>query len=366
MKVWKLDPASTPRLVWLLTNSFLALAELGLTLPDLPRLLLDTAWRAQLLPRLRHEGVRAFFAFQFPKSEGAVHQWVTPVLNKIGGLVFDRDMRLMLAGKPTFTFREVLDQGLVLLVNLSKGVLGEGSSALLGAFIVAHLQKAALARADTEKRAPYYLYLDEFQHYTTDNIQDILSESRKYGLSLQLCHQYLDQLSPDLYSAVLNTTGTIVCFRVGYHDACQLVKEVFPSRDFLASSTPLETLLGPFGPWLPLGAGGHSEPLGWEGLAHLLANQAPREFWVRRRGPYLPIQQRTLDIPDPVLTPALEARLRELLDASGARYGRLKGDVQRELAGNPPGPEPDTSGEGRAEGQRDDGAGFAPVPWWGN
>lgn len=366
VKVWKLDPASTPRLVWLLTNSFLALAELGLALPDLPRLLLDTAWREQLLPRIRHEGVRAFFAFQFPRSEGAIHQWVTPVLNKIGGLVFDRDIRLLLAGKPTFSFRQVLDRGLVLLVNLSKGVLGEGSSALLGAFIVAHLQKAALARADTGKREPYYLYLDEFQNYTTDNIKDILSESRKYGLSLQLCHQYLDQLSPDLYSAVLNTTGTLVCFRVGYHDAWQLVKEVFPSRDFLASSAGLEIPLGPFGLWLPCGAGGRSEPLGWEGLAHLLANQAPREFWVRRRGAYLPLKQRTLDMPDPVSTPELEARLRLLLDTSGARYGRLKRDVERELGRGRSGPAPGASRDGRAEGQREDGAGLDDVPLWGS
>lgn len=366
VKMWKLDPTSTPRMVWLLTNSFLALAELGLALPDLPRLLLDAAWRAQLLPRIRHAGVRAFFELQFPRSEGAVHQWVTPVLNKIGGLVFDRDIRLMLAGKPTFTFRDVLDSRLVLLVNLPKGILGEGSSALLGALIVAHLQKAALARADTREREPYYLYLDEFQNYTTANIQDILSESRKYGLSLVLAHQYLDQLSPDLYSAVLNTVGTIVCFRVSYHDACQLVREVFPTRDSLASSTQLEVPLGPLGLWLPLGSEGRGEPLGWEELAHLLANQAPREFWVRRRGPYLPIRQRTLDMPDPVPTPELEARLRLLLDTSSARYGRLREEMQRELDRDPPGLELGASGNGCYAGRPKGRAEVEGVPWWGN
>src|SRR5207253_475749 len=125
-------------------------------------------------------------------------------------------------------FRKILDGNRVLLVNLTKGILGEGNSAMLGAFIVAHLQQAALSRADTRKREPFYLYLDEFQNYTTDNIKDILAESRKYGLSLILAHQYLKQLAGDLQAAVLNTAGTLACFRVGYQDASLLAREIFP------------------------------------------------------------------------------------------------------------------------------------------
>ena len=176
VKIWSIDPASAPRLIRLLMNTLLALMDLDLSLPDLPRFLLDSGFRERMLLALANESVRNYFSFEFPTSPGAAQQWVTPVLNRLGGLLFDPDIRLMLAGRATFDFREVLDRRLVLLVNLPKGTIGEGASALLGAFIVAQLQKAALGRADTDQREPFYLYLDEFQNYTTDNIQDILSE----------------------------------------------------------------------------------------------------------------------------------------------------------------------------------------------
>ena len=94
----------------------------------------------------------------------------------------------------------------------------------------------SLSPTNLRRAKNFYLYLDEFQNYTTDNIKDILSESRKYGLCLTLANQYLEQISPNLKSAVLNTSGTIICFRVGYQDAYQLAKEIFPSPDF--STTP--------------------------------------------------------------------------------------------------------------------------------
>jgi hypothetical protein len=326
-KIWKLDTSSTPRLVWLLTNTFLALADLGLSLLDLRRFLLDPAFREPLLPRLAHDGVRAFFSLEFPQSPAAVQQWATPVLNKLGGLLFDTDIRQILAGRPTFSFREVLDRQLVLLANLSKGTLGEGSSALVGAFIVACLQKAALARADSSEREPFYLYLDEFQNYTTDNIKDILSESRKYGLSLILAHQYLDQLAPDLRSAVLNTIGSLACFRVGYHDASQLAKEIFPAPDYL-SWTTREIKLDFLGP-VPLPrVETQMKPFGWENLALELANLPPRVFWIRRRGPYVPLRQRTLDVADPQLTDELQGWLSALRTAAGQHYGRPKGEAR--------------------------------------
>jgi hypothetical protein len=330
VKIWKLSTASTPRLIWLLSNSFLALSSLGLTLLDLPRFLLDKAFRESLLPRLANERARAFFLFEFPKTQGAIHQWTTPLLNKIGSLIFDPDLRLMLAGGSKLDFRTVLDRRLILLVNLPKGILGEGTSALLGAFIVAHLQKAALSRANTRRRTPYFLYLDEFQNYTTDNIKDILSESRKYALSLILAHQYLDQLSSDLRSAVLNTAGTLICFRVGYHDARQLVYDIFPSPDFLAVSErgfKFNRVGGlPF-----LAVDERQKSLRWEGLAQVLTKLPPRQFWSRRRGTYTPIKRRTLEMPDPIITPRIRSMRLKLLDISGQKFGKLKHDVQREL-----------------------------------
>lgn len=332
IKIWRLDAANSPRMIWLLTNTFLALSNLGLTLLDLPRFLLDNAYRERLLPKISQESARAYFDFEFPKNQNAVHQWVTPVLNKIGGLIFDPDLRLMFVSDAKLNFREVLDKRLILLVNLPKGILGESPSALLAAFIVAHIQKAALSRTDVSVRPPFYLYLDEFQNYTTDNIQDILSESRKYALSLVLAHQYLDQLSSDLRSAVLNTAGTLVCFRVGYQDAYQLAKEIFPSPDFLTVSDARVKFNRPglYSPLLSIIQ--RNKLIGWDGLAQLLTQLPLREFWCRQRGLIDPIKQRTLDIPDLVLTTEMKANKRELIDIVGQKFGRLKQDVRGEYS----------------------------------
>jgi len=160
------------------------------------------------------------------------------------------------------------------------------------------------------------LYLDEFQNYTTHNIIDILSESRKYALSLTLAHQFLDQLPNELKQAVLNTSGTIACFRVGYHDAKILVKEIFPSPDYeyQINMRPLSGI-----PFL--------QKLGWEGLALKLANLQPREFWYRRRGAYNPVKQHSYSMPDPFYTRDLKYRIKALRDTSGYNFARRKETV---------------------------------------
>jgi hypothetical protein len=245
-------------------------------------------------------------------------------------LIYDPDLRLMLAGKTRLNFREVLDRKLILLVNLPKGILGEGPSALLAAFFVAHMQKAALSRANTSVRSPYHLYLDEFQNYTTDNIKDILSESRKYALSLTLAHQYLDQLSPDMCSAVLNTAGTLVSFRVGYQDAYRLAKEIFPAPDFLSDAN-LKFKLSQFGKVPFLTFEELQKPYGWDGLAQVLTKLPHRGFWARRRGTHIPTRHRTFDMPTPRLTSQIRENIREMQDMSGQRFGRLKAEVQSEV-----------------------------------
>lgn len=322
-KIWKLDPTRAPRMVWLLMNTFLALVALNLTLLDLPKFLIDEAYRESLLSRVPLPAVRQYFEIEFPKSASGVHQWVTPLLNKIGTLIFDPDIRLIFAGKSTIDFRQIMDNEMILLVNLSKGILGENMSALLAAFIVAHIQKTALSRADTTHRVPFYFYLDEFQNYTTDNIIDILSESRKYSLSLILAHQFLDQLPAKLRSAVINTSGTIACFRMGYHDARILAKEIFPGPDFMqhikTNGRMLNTRLFP-SPRL--------EDIGWDGLALELANLESRQFWSRRRGPYDPIKQYSFNMADPIYTPELKQKMQELRDFSGQRFARKKSDLK--------------------------------------
>jgi hypothetical protein len=330
IKIWQVDTASAPRMIRLLTFTFLALAELGLRLADLPRFLQDEEWREELLSHTTHLEVVNYFQFEFPKNEGGKHQWITPVLNKVGALFFDNDVRLIFSAKSTINFRRVLDDGLILLVNLSKGQLAEGNSALLGAFIVAHIQKAALARPEGASRKPFYLYLDEFQNYTTDNIKDVLSESRKYGLSLILAHQFLSQLSHDLLGAVLNTTGAIASFRVGYEDASTLSRELFPPGYVeIAHSEVKFRHVGRYTVF-PF-PHQETETLLHEERAALLTQLDHREFWVKRRGPYVPSKQRTLDMPDPVMSEGLLKARGQLLEISGQRYGRLKQEVREEL-----------------------------------
>lgn len=329
MKIWKMDTTSYPRMLRLISYSFLTLAEFGMTLVDLPRFLNDSDWRAGLVSRTAFPEVADYFRYEFPSKEGGIHQWITPVLNKIGPLIFDPDERLMLGSRSTINFRKILDDKLILLVDLSKGILGEGSSALLGAFIVAHLQQAALSRADTRHPGQFFLYLDEFQNYTTDNIRDILSESRKYGLSLILAHQYLDQLAGELRGAVLNTAGTMVCMRLGYHDASIIAREMFPPGALKETRQEigfkrLAKFPVPFfeEKW---------EPLNHEALVTLLTQLRPREFWTKRRGPEPPVKQRTIKLPEIEPTPELVQARKELITLSGRRFGRLKAEVREEL-----------------------------------
>lgn len=334
IKIWKLDTSSMPRMLRLITYSFLTLAEFGLSLVDLPRFLNDTLWRESLISRTRYREVADYFHHEFPTKEGAVHQWITPVLNKIGPLIFDPDVRLMLGTKSTINFRKVLDEKLILLVNLSKGILGEGNSAILGAFIVAHLQQAALSRANSRKRDIFFLYLDEFQNYTTDNIKDILSESRKYGLSLILAHQYLDQLAIDLRGAVLNTPGIVASFRLGYEDASILAREIFPPGYLQETRQELD-LVRMAGQRIPLFQE-RNEVLKHQALVNELTQLRSREFWTKQRGPHPPVKQRALFMPEPVLDKQLFEARRRLIEISGKRFGRLKAEVRKEMANGKP------------------------------
>ncbi|MBI3732801.1 MAG: hypothetical protein HY259_05005 [Chloroflexi bacterium] len=328
VKIWQIDPSESPRMLRLLSHTFLALSEHHLSLVDLPPFLCDSVWRGQLLQRTRDPALASYFQHEFPRSESAIQQWTTPVLNKVGPLIFDPDVRLMLGARSTIHFRQILDHERILLVNLSKGLLSEGNSALLGAFLMAQLQQAALSRADSGLRRPFYLYLDEFQNYTTDHIKDVLSESRKYSLSLVLAHQYLDQLPDDLRGAVLNTTGTLACFRVGHADASVLAKEIFP-LDFLSNARADPRLRG-WGRFLSplIGEDGRSGTA--EALAALLTNLKERQFWAKRRGPHRPVKQRTLEMPVPSPSHVLAQARQQLRATAGTRYGMLKTEARKQ------------------------------------
>jgi len=329
VRLWKLDATQAPRAVWLMTNTFLALAALNLTLLDLPKFLLNKYFRDKHLPLLPQDltMVRRYFFEEFPKSAGGARQWTLPILNKLGGLLFDTDIRLMVSGTPALDFRRLMDERAIVLVNMPKGILGEDTASLMAAFIVAMFQKAALSRADVsleaDARPQYFLYLDEFQNYTTQNISDILAESRKYGLSLVLAHQYLGQLSKELQDAVLNTVGTLACFRVGSEDAMTLARYVFADSDYQMKtewrfSVRDTTSL----PHLQLAE--QRSPYGWDKLAATLATQPTRAFWMRRKGNGQPRSLRTLDVFAETHTPLLDLQITALRKSNGMKQGIAK------------------------------------------
>ncbi len=152
-------------------------------------------------------------------------------MNKIGEFLTSIPLRNIVGQKEnTFDLRKVMDEGKILIVNLAKGKIGEGNSSLLGAMMIAKIQLAALSRANLpeEKRKSFYLYVDEFHNFITLSFADILSESRKYGLSLTLAHQYIEQIDEKIRAAVFGNVGTLISFRVGAEDAKYLSREFYP------------------------------------------------------------------------------------------------------------------------------------------
>jgi len=230
-----------PRLEYILRNAIMALLEYpDSTLVDVPRLLTDDAFRKEVVQLVTNQQVKDFWFQEFEKySKWYKADASSPILNKIGQFLTTLPIRNVVAQKKSsFDVREVMDRRKILIVNLSKGKIGEDSTALLGAMLVTKLQLAALSRADIpeEQRIPFYLYVDEVHNFLTESFADILSEARKYGLRLILAHQYIRQLDEKIRDAVFGNVGTIISFRVGVKDANYLSKEfdpVFTESDFV-------------------------------------------------------------------------------------------------------------------------------------
>ena len=324
LKIWKLKPNDAPRMNWLMANTFTALSDLGLSISATTRFLLDMDYRLGLLDQIKNESARAYFQWEFPQTKAGVQQWVTPLLNKLGSFLHDPDIAAMFTEAKGMNFQTQMNQRRIILVHIPKGILGENTSNLMGAFIVAQIQQAALSRNTSSDRKPYYLYLDEFQNYTADNISDILSESRKYELSMVLAHQYLDQLDRQIQSAVLNTSGTIACFRVGFEDALRLAKNIFPTKDFNVRVNTRVEFRRQASILIPR-ITEEKERGGWDKLAYLISNQNNREFWVRTRTSRTPLHLRSKHVGTIHRSKQLDENIRNLVDMSGRRYARLKG-----------------------------------------
>ncbi len=224
------------RMEHVLRNSLYALLERDdATLPSILRLYADETWRKEVTGRIRNETVRRFWRHEFEQYHFRQRaDAVAPIQNKLGALLSDPTLhRILVEPERPVRFRSLMDEGRVLLVNLSKGQLGEDSSALLGGFIASTIGLAAFSRADSQAdtRRPFFLYMDEFQSFTTLMLANMMSELRKYGVGLTLAHQYFHQLDPDIRHAVLGNAGTLISFRVGPEDASLLAKEFQPTFD---------------------------------------------------------------------------------------------------------------------------------------
>ena len=222
-----------PRLEHILRHSILTLLEYpNSSLLDLPRLLTDKEFRADVLKHVRNQHVRDFWFNEFEKYSAWLRsEAVSPILNKVGQFLTSAPLRNIVGQRENmFELRQVMDEGKILIVNLAKGKIGEDNTSLLGAMLVTKIQLAALSRADIpeESRRPFYLFVDEFHNFLTLSFADILSEARKYGLNVTLAHQYIEQLEDKMRAAVFGNVGTIISFRVGAEDAKYLAREFHP------------------------------------------------------------------------------------------------------------------------------------------
>jgi len=232
----KLYDSWGPRLEDTLRNAVFATVEQGGTLLSLMRLLGDPAYRERTVPRIRDELVRSFWMHEFAGwSKPYRTEAVAAIQNKVRPFLTNTSVRAIVSQNGrSLDLRQVMDEGQVLIVNLSKGRLGEDNATLLGAFLVTCLQQAAMTRADIPEadRRDFHLYVDEFQNFTTSSFATILSEARKYRLSLTLSHQYLKQLDETTANAVFGNVGSIIAFQVGSDDAVILAEQLskFPGQ----------------------------------------------------------------------------------------------------------------------------------------
>jgi hypothetical protein len=205
------------------------------TLPDILRFLTDKEFRSEVIKRVGNEQVRAFWTEEFPRYNPFYRQEaIGPIQNKVGAFLADPRLRdLFTESANELQVRRLMDEGKILLVNLSKGQLGEDSANLLGALLVSTISLAAFSRAGLpeSERRDFFVYLDEFQSFTTLAVANMFSELRKYRVGLVLAHQHLHQLEPDVRHAVLGNVGTMIAFRLGAEDAHVIARELAPEFD---------------------------------------------------------------------------------------------------------------------------------------
>lgn len=222
-----------PRLEHILRNALLVLFDQPkATLADVLRLLDDKSFRQNAANNTPNQRVRDFWLREYERYTARFRsEAIAPIQNKVGAFLSDPVLnRILTQGRSAFKLRQIMDDGKILLVNLSKGQLGEDTASLLGALLVSRMGLAALSRLEVPEaeRKDFYLYLDEFQNFTTMSLTNMLSELRKCHVGMVLVHQYLSQLHVQVRDAIFGNAGTMISFRVGLVDAEILAKEFYP------------------------------------------------------------------------------------------------------------------------------------------
>ena len=230
-KIW--SESWGPRMEYILRFTLLTLLCVpDATLLDIQPLLTDKETRTKALEYVGDEHILAFWYNEFEKYSPTLrNEAIAPILNKTGLFITSDPLRRIVGQKTnSFRLQQVLDTGKILIVNLSKGQIGDDASSLLGAMLINAIQLAALHRATQAEhtRKPFYLYIDECHSFVTLAFASILAEARKYGLSLFLAHQYIEQLDERVRAAIFGNVGTMIAFRVGATDAEYLAKEFYP------------------------------------------------------------------------------------------------------------------------------------------
>lgn len=231
-----------PRLEYVLRNVMLSVVEYpNATMMHIMRVLTDKNFREEVLEHVNDPIVLKFWRTEFDKwSDTQRNEAIAPITNKVGQFLSSSVVRNIF-GQPMskLNMRKVMDEGKILLINLSKGKIGEDNTEMIGSFIVTKLQIDAMSRANIPEkdRRPFYLHIDEFQNFATDSFAVILSEARKYRLALIVANQYTSQLSETIRNAIFGNVGSIVSFNVGYDDAvdiAQQFKELLTANDLIS------------------------------------------------------------------------------------------------------------------------------------
>ncbi len=234
-KIWV--DAWSARMEYILNNIMLALLEFpGSTLLGVNRMLADKEFRNKVVANITDPSVRSFWVDEYAKYTDKFAAEAAPsIQNKVGQFVSNPIVRNIIGqAKSTFDIRKMMDERKILIINLSKGRVGEANANLIGSMLVTKIYLAAMSRADLSEKdmkeaAPFYLYVDEFQSFANESFADILSEARKYKLSLTIAHQYIEQMPDEVRAAVFGNVGTMITFRVGVTDGEVLEKEFTPT-----------------------------------------------------------------------------------------------------------------------------------------